>query len=60
MSNSKNAREQLNKSKQKAKAGIPQEGEFKKTEKKVKIKGGTTGERELVIYDLPIPTHLRK
>jgi|MEHZ01.5.fsa_nt_MEHZ011388752.1_1 hypothetical protein len=60
ISNSKNAREQLNKSKQKAKAGIPQEGEFKKTEKKVKIKGGTTGERELVIYDLPIPTHLRK
>ena len=56
--NNKNTRKQLNNSKQKAKGGIPQEGEFKKM--KNKLRGGTPGEYELVIHDLPVPKHLRK
>ena len=56
--NNKNTRKQLNSSKQKAKGGIPQEGEFKKM--KNKLRGGTPGEYELVIHDLPVPKHLRK
>ena len=56
--NNKNTRKQLNNSKQKAKGGIPQEGEFKKM--KNKLRGGTPGEYELVIHDLHVPKHLRK
>lgn len=56
--NTKKDRQKLEKSKQRTKSGIPQEGEFKR--QKNKISKGTELEHELVIRDLPVPEHLTK
>lgn len=54
--NSAEKRKKLNEAKKRGEKGVPQEGEFKKKNKRE----GTVGEQELVIHDLPIPQHLRK
>ena len=56
--NNKEQQEKLEQSREKAKEGIPQEGELLR--KKNKIGDGTVNEHELVMHDLPVPEHLRK
>lgn len=58
--NNKENREQLEKGRKKAKSGVQQEGEFKKNDGKKRPNGGTRGEKDLVIYDLPVPKYIRK
>ena len=56
--NTKENKEKLERSREKVKKGIPQEGEFLK--EKNKIGEGTVNESQLVMHDLPVPEHLIK
>ena len=57
INNTSEDRKKLEKTKQRTKQGIPQEGEFKKHNK---ISKGTELEHELVIRNLPVAKHIIK